>query len=129
MNKLATYVTIATLSLIAAPSIAGETYQGIPGTEFNEAIVCDDPRLINELMDVVDNLEDFLSAARGYEPGGHCGLVTDGVIKIQKPWGQIKIAFDDNLVESWIIEGPNGDRGYAIIWPTLLRTMNNLRGT
>lgn len=128
MNKLATYVAVATLSLIAAPSIAGEAYKGIPGMEFNEAIICDDPRLINDLMDVVQDLGDFNLAVRGYEHGGHCGLLLDGEIILKKPWGSPSIAFDNNPVETWIIEGPNGDKGYAIIWPTLLRTINNLKG-
>jgi len=128
--KLAIFLIIVEIVLRVNADHSAESktkYIGMPGTEFSEFVACHDPRLIEDLMEYVGDLGDFHTILEVYRYGGHCVIVRGGIATITRPWGNPKLDWNDDPVESWIAIDIAGARCYLIVWPTLLHTMNGLK--
>jgi hypothetical protein len=118
-SALALSLFLASSSARVAAEPEGES-GARPGMEYTEGVLCTNPLVAKDLIEVIDDAELYLSWLTGYALSGHCVVWLDK-FRLARKLGSENTTFDGRRAELWAVHVPHGEKGeatqYGIIFP------------
>ena len=111
-----------------APGAEARAY---PGEEFTQGILCTNPFVAKDLLDVIYDKEMYLSWLNGYVVSGYCSEWNSGNFRLLQKLRFENTSFDGHRAELWEVAVPLAEGRnivlYGIIFPDALNTLGGAR--
>lgn len=110
---------------------SGAKGRAFPGEEFTQGILCTNPFVAKDLIDVIHNEAMYLSWLNGYVASGYCSEWNSGKFRLVQRLGFENTSFDGYPAQLWRVAVPMAEGRtvalYGIIFPDALDTLGGLR--
>lgn len=96
-----------------------------PGMQYTEGVLCTNPLVAKDLIDVIDDAVIYRGWLTGYALSGHCVVWLDE-FRLARKLKSENTAFDGRRAELWAVHVPHGEEGatlYGIVFPTTASTV------
>lgn len=111
-----------------APSVEGRAF---PGEAYTQGILCTNPFVAKDLLDVIHDRAMYLSWLNGYVVSGYCSEWNSGKFRLLQKLGFENKTFDGYHAELWEVAVPLAKGRnvvlYGIIFPDALNTLGGAR--
>ena len=109
----------------------GPPGRAFPGEEFTQGILCTNPFVAKDLIDVIDDATMYRSWLKGYVVSGYCSEWNAGNFRLLQYLGFENRSFDGYRAELWEVAVPLAEGRdavlYGIIFPGALNTLGGTR--
>jgi hypothetical protein len=104
--------------------------RAFPGEEFTQGILCTNPFVAKDLIDVINDETMYRSWLKGYVVSGYCSEWNAGNFRLLRKLTFENTSFDGYHAELWEVRVPLAERAvtlYGIVFPDALNTLGGLR--
>ena len=111
--------------------VPGAEGRAFPGEEFTQGILCTNPFVAKDLLDVIHDGTMYRSWLNGYVVSGYCSEWNAGKFRLLRKLKFENTSFDGYHAELWEVAVPLAeDRDvvlYGIVFPDALNTLGGAR--
>jgi len=120
--------SLATCSSIGMFETApGGEGRAFPGEEFTQGVLCTNPFVAKDLIDVIHDETMYRSWLTGYMASGYCSEWNAGKFRLVRKLEFENTSFDGHHAELWEVSVPQADDSrvilYGIVFPGALNTL------